>query len=435
MYSTGDLAVLRGGKLVVKGRSDAQVKLNGVRVHLSEVERALRELPQFRDCAQLHAVAVEPPAELKFKKPLVVVLYVLKERDSDTGELELPDELYANGHVPRLPFLLCQLPAVPALPHTGKLDRQALRRQAERCVEENISKIARATRLERTESDYYGGSFRQVEHDVYAALYEALEAVLVLGPTHRLSDVGFDSLGLTHLVLRLQERGYPLELSDLHSSGIATVGDLIAACAKQADATEQLAPSGDLNKYEVQSLKREHRKRVLDIFGDTFEKNVALHSHIGLSARDLRRFLRKVLFAHFLRSGCSLVIRERASGEVVAAALAIDADEFAASAAADGERIGSLVASLSRPMQVVAALLEHTDHQFEQFLHSEAAAELPASKWLEITVLCVDRRIVECAPHEAAGLTYLAEKECIRRGRQRAFRGVKTLNVSPVTIV
>ena len=458
MYSTGDLAVIRDGKLVLKGRSDAQVKLSGVRVHLSEVERAVRELPQFRDCEQLHAVAVKPPSDLefekplfkppsdlKFEKPLVVVLYVLKceERDADTGELQLPDEFYANGHVPRFPFLFCELPAVPTQPHTGKLDRLALRQQAERCVTENIPKIARAMRFESTERKYYGGRFTgQVQRDVYAALYESLDrSPLVLGPAHRLGDVGFDSLGLTHLVLQLQDRGYFLEPFDLHSSGIATVGDLIAVCAKQSDATKQLPPSDEhradalSERYEVETLKREHRKRVLQIFGDTFEKNVELHSHIGLRAEDLRRFLRKVLFAHFLRSGCSLVIRERASGALVAAALAIDADEFAASAAADGERIGSLVASLSRPMQVVAALIEHTDHQFEKFLHSAAAAELSVSKWLEITVLCVERRIVECAPQESLALTYWAEAECIRRGRQHAFRGVKTLNVSPVTIV
>ena len=220
---------MRGGKLVVRGRSDVRLKLNGVRALLSEVDRTLHELPQFCDCAQLQAVAVEPPLDLEFKKPLVVVLYVLKERDADTGELDLPDELYANGQMPRVPFLFCQLPAVPTQPHTGKLARLALRQQAEQCVKTNIKKIARATRLERTECDYYGGRFTQVESDMYAALYESLQVVLVLGPTHRLGDVGFDLLGLTHLVLQQQERGYPLELSDLHSSGIATVGDLIAA--------------------------------------------------------------------------------------------------------------------------------------------------------------------------------------------------------------
>lgn len=436
MYRTGDLAVVRGGKLVVKGRADGQLKLSGVRMHLSDVERAIRQRPQFRECEQLHAVAVRSPPQLGFKKPVVVVLYVAPRDDCEEAagaldlsppqcELELCATLYANGHMPRVPLLFCRLPALPLQAHTGKLDRLALRRRAERCVEQNADLMARAVRLEQTEREHYGGQFAPVERDVYAALYESLEAFLVLGPAHRFGDVGFDSLALTGLMTQLQRRGYSVDLDTLQVYGVATIGDLIAVCAKRS-------PIPNASEFEFETLRPEHLERVLDIFGDTFEKDVELHTHIGLKAADLRRFLRDVLFAHFLQSGCSLVVRDRATDAVVAAALALDVDEFAKSAQRDGARIDSLVASLSRPMRVVCALLSHADAQFEQFVHS---AHMPTSRWLEITVLCVERRVVESDPAASLTLTYWAEKECLRRARLHAFSGVKSLNVSPVTIV
>ncbi len=48
-YRTGDLGRIEDGELVVVGRADDEVKINGVRVHPAEVTRALRALPAVAD--------------------------------------------------------------------------------------------------------------------------------------------------------------------------------------------------------------------------------------------------------------------------------------------------------------------------------------------------------------------------------------------------
>ncbi len=70
----GDRGILRDEVLTITGRTDDQTKVLGVRVHLSEVCRAITEsFPQF---TAVHCVSVSPPEQLHFATPVIVVLYI-----------------------------------------------------------------------------------------------------------------------------------------------------------------------------------------------------------------------------------------------------------------------------------------------------------------------------------------------------------------------
>lgn len=118
MYASGDVARwLPEGVLEFLGRRDGQVKIRGHRVEPSEIEDALRRLPDVRDAA---VVARDSPA---WGRQLVayVVLAPSSSRHADDLRkdlrLVLPERL--------LPAVVVALPRLP-LTVNGKLDRTAL---------------------------------------------------------------------------------------------------------------------------------------------------------------------------------------------------------------------------------------------------------------------------------------------------------------------
>jgi amino acid adenylation domain-containing protein len=112
-YRTGDLVAQdQAGRLVFRGRADEQVKVNGFRVELGEVEQALRSASGGKPAAALVirgslVGAVEWPAGTR------------ADRDAVTGRLRrrLPDYM--------LPASVCLVDRLPANAH-GKLDRARL---------------------------------------------------------------------------------------------------------------------------------------------------------------------------------------------------------------------------------------------------------------------------------------------------------------------
>ncbi len=115
-YRTGDLGRLRpDGVLEVLGRRDQQVKVNGVRVELGEVEDALRRHPGVSDvCA---AAVSEDGADA------VLLAYVVAGAAVTDGELRAHAE---SGLAPgSRPAVYVRLAAIPRTLN-GKADRRAL---------------------------------------------------------------------------------------------------------------------------------------------------------------------------------------------------------------------------------------------------------------------------------------------------------------------
>ena len=117
LYRTGDLARRGpGGEFYYLGRKDLQVKINGVRIELEEIEYAVERLPGIRQCV---ASALKDAAD-----QTILVAYVLPlQKDypvdtlRDSLRATLPDTLIPHRFV-----LVTELPLTP----TNKVDRKAL---------------------------------------------------------------------------------------------------------------------------------------------------------------------------------------------------------------------------------------------------------------------------------------------------------------------
>ncbi len=115
IYRTGDLGHINElGQLVISGRSDHQVKINGYRIELSEIEQVLRDHPQVIEAA----VVVKSVNDQR-----VLLAYVQANTENITIDVkEFLGELLPGYMVPKAIFQLEKLP----LSSNGKIDRKVL---------------------------------------------------------------------------------------------------------------------------------------------------------------------------------------------------------------------------------------------------------------------------------------------------------------------
>ena len=118
LYQTGDLGhYLPDGNIEFLGREDFQIKMQGYRVELGEIEAALAQHPAVK------ASVVMAVGELSEEKRLVVYVVAEVDRSPVIGELgdflrrKLPEYMVPSAYV-----MLEELPLTP----NGKVDRKAL---------------------------------------------------------------------------------------------------------------------------------------------------------------------------------------------------------------------------------------------------------------------------------------------------------------------
>ncbi len=118
LYRTGDYGrQLEDGSYAFEGRKDKQVKLNGIRVELEEIETVIRRIETIEDCVVLptsnQTVEVKLTAYIISKNNLIIDIRQLKK--------ELSNKLSST----LIPGFFIQIEKFPLL-STGKIDKNAL---------------------------------------------------------------------------------------------------------------------------------------------------------------------------------------------------------------------------------------------------------------------------------------------------------------------
>ncbi len=122
-YRTGDQGCLRDGQLFCEGRKDGQIKLNGYRIELGDIEANLRALPG------VHEAIVLPMLKEGATHSLTAFLLVADGRPGRDFErtLRLQSALLERLPAYMLPRKFVYLDQFPMTPN-GKVDRGALAR-------------------------------------------------------------------------------------------------------------------------------------------------------------------------------------------------------------------------------------------------------------------------------------------------------------------
>ncbi|MDT5030225.1 MAG: hypothetical protein QOC94_396 [Actinoplanes sp.] len=116
MYRTGDVARYRSdGALQFIGRADDQIKINGLRVELGEIETAIRQVDGVRSCAVIATDDGHGGRRL--------VAYLVSSQPVDQAAVRQQLESFLPRYM--VPGVFVTLPALPLLP-SGKVNRKAL---------------------------------------------------------------------------------------------------------------------------------------------------------------------------------------------------------------------------------------------------------------------------------------------------------------------
>ncbi|MER7007730.1 amino acid adenylation domain-containing protein [Dactylosporangium sp. NPDC000555] len=182
LYRTGDLGRWTAdGQVEFLGRADDQVKINGFRVELGEVEAALTRLPGVRD-----AVAASVGGALA-----AYVTGDTQPRDARPGEILAALRAELPAHL--VPATVTVLDAIPLLPN-GKRDRAALPAPTRTAARGDAAPTPRQARI--------GAQFTAVL---------GAEA----GPDDDFFALGGDSIAAIRVVNRLAEEGIDLTTGDV----------------------------------------------------------------------------------------------------------------------------------------------------------------------------------------------------------------------------
>ncbi|SEH60429.1 non-ribosomal peptide synthetase [Magnetospirillum fulvum] len=188
LYRTGDLGLwLEDGEIVYRGRRDGQVKLNGRRVELGEIEAALRRLPGI-----VQAAVIVADAGAGRGGRLVAYVVAAPPPDPDAVRRQLAATLPPY----MIPSALVTLPDLP-LTLAGKLDRAALPSPPPPAAAADDDPPVTPA------------------EQAVAAAFAAVLGGATIGRHATFQALGGDSLTAIRVVGRLAKQGYALDLADL----------------------------------------------------------------------------------------------------------------------------------------------------------------------------------------------------------------------------
>ena len=224
LYHTGDLVRrLPDGRLDFVGRRDAQIKIRGFRVELTEVEQVIRAFPSVRNAS---VQAFDAPGGGKY-----IAAYVVAEGTLDTEGLKA----FIRSQKPNymVPEVITQLDKIP-LNANGKVDKRALPVPERAAAEAGIEP---QDEIEESFCDIFG-------------------EVLGLDKVYANEDffaLGGSSISAAQAVVKCDSAGYNIVFKNFFEN---PTPQKLAAFVRGAKSEDILAPAGsEKEKYDYSCLE------------------------------------------------------------------------------------------------------------------------------------------------------------------------------------
>ena len=280
-YKTGDLVKYTAdGNLLFLGRKDTQIKLNGRRIELGEVEHSLSTCTQVAQC-----IALVPLQGLHAKRLVAVLVLgdsepaddtntapIRKEENPDQSKLkQVKDHLSSNLPVYMLPSAWIVVRSIPRL-LSGKMNRPAVQAFVETLAAstrisdvmsqfqiEEPNNLEQTTQLMR-QSDGRGDKMERTVREAWsrvlnlptATAWTLDNALDSSGKERNFVEMGGDSFGAMELASLCRKEGLNISVANImdENSGYSTIRQLAAAmrarCAREGPEHRMVALTRNL---------------------------------------------------------------------------------------------------------------------------------------------------------------------------------------------
>jgi amino acid adenylation domain-containing protein len=241
MYKTGDLArYLPDGNIEYLGRNDFQVKLNGLRIELEEIENSLSQFPGIKSSVVFLKKRVLATQEVV---QYLVAYYVSEEpMNHDSLKLHLENNL-PDYMVPHHFISMSQWP----LTVNGKLDRGAL-------PEPDFE----------AKTILYEKPSNELEH-LLCQLWSEVLSVDTIGVHDDFFALGGDSILSIRIISKLSQRGYQLSVQDiLQGKTIKKITDKIEKISEEE--TQGYRPFSLINPQFLQTRFSQAQVELEDVY-------------------------------------------------------------------------------------------------------------------------------------------------------------------------
>ena len=193
IYKTGDLARWRAdGNIQYIGRADSQVKINGFRIEIGEIENAILKIPQIRECA---VIVREDRSSEK-----ALFAYYASDSEIDAGMIKNTLSSFLPYYM--VPYYYMQLDSIPVTVN-GKVDRRKLPQITIKTRDQNTAATTK-------------------EEAVLLDIFRQILKIDDIGTESNVFEYGVNSMKLMQVVVMARNQGYSVEYSSLVKSKMIT---------------------------------------------------------------------------------------------------------------------------------------------------------------------------------------------------------------------
>ncbi|MEE6450277.1 amino acid adenylation domain-containing protein [Gottfriedia acidiceleris] len=268
VYRTGDLARWnKDGKLEYVGRIDSQVKINGHRVEIGEIEQEILRLTFNQPCK-----VIAKMSEGKW------ILAAFSTSDADLNEIH--EEL--SKHLPyyMVPKYILKVNEIPVTIN-GKVDEKALEKMLD----------------DKKDNDVIMTANTEMEKHLEAAIKEKIQGISDLNMNVHFMDIGGDSFKVIEVISALRTKGYTISITDFMNQP-----DLKRIATKLKKIGEE-----SIKEIEVEEILSPMHQKILEhntlSAVNGFTQTVALENDSPLDIEKLKEILVAIMDEHpMLRS-------------------------------------------------------------------------------------------------------------------------------------
>ncbi|KAF7128709.1 hypothetical protein CNMCM5793_003560 [Aspergillus hiratsukae] len=215
-YRTGDLArLLPNGEIELFGRKDDQVKINGHRMELGEIESVIRQANLFSQCAVIAATVLKKKQLVAFCSTSVqtpgeetLPLLLPPRQSPEVDQIKAQLTTLPQYMVPTIWLPVSKLPSLTS----GKIDRK----QLTALVEGMADSVLKGYLPHSETSEKINSEAEQELQSLWSALFDTPAEEIHANSTFH--TLGGDSISALNLGSMLRRRGYKIQINDILSS-------------------------------------------------------------------------------------------------------------------------------------------------------------------------------------------------------------------------